>query len=130
MIGHCLSCQKRQQKRDAIGCTTKLVRLIMCPQLRTSVFWFQIKCCCCCMPVNDAAFKLLTVAYNETTVPPPVGNRVKNLRKTKQIIYHSKGTDKRYPKMYFFIEFEPLRQKLWVFLSNFGLFRMPVHHIW
>ena len=68
MIGHCLSCQKRQQKRDAIGCATKLVRLIMCPQLRTSVFWFQIKCCCCCTPVNDAAFNLLTVAYNEMTV--------------------------------------------------------------
>ena len=123
MIGHCLSCQKRQQKRDAIGCATKLVRLIMGPQLRTSVFWFQIKCCCCCTPVNDAAFNLLAVAYNETTVPPLVGNWVKNLRETKQIIYHSKGTDKSYPKMY-------LRQKLWVFLSNSGLFRMPIHHIW
>ena len=29
-----------------------------------------------------------------------------------------------------FIEFEPLCQKLWAFLSNFGSFRMPAHQIW
>ena len=29
------------------------------------------------------------------------------------------------------IEFEPLRQKLWAFLSNFGIFfKMPAHQIW
>ena len=31
--------------------------------------------------------------------------------------------------MYFFIEFEPQCQKLWAFLSNFGLFTMPAHQI-
>ena len=41
---------------------------------------------------------------------------------TRQIIYHSKGIDKSFPKMHFFIEFEPLCQKVWAFLSNFGFF--------
>ena len=45
-----------------------------------------------------------------------------DLRKTKQIIYHSKGIDENYPKMHFFIEFEPLCQKLWAFMPNFGIF--------
>ena len=31
--------------------------------------------------------------------------------------------------MYFFIEFIPLCQKVWAFLSNFGLFRMSAHQI-
>ena len=42
MIGHCLSCQKRQQKRDAIGCATKLVRLITCPQYALPCFGFKL----------------------------------------------------------------------------------------
>ena len=42
--------------------------------------------------------------------------------KTKQIIYQSKGIGESYPKMYFFIEFEPLCQKLWAFMSIFGIF--------
>ena len=45
-----------------------------------------------------------------------------DLRETKQIIYHSKGIDESYSKNVLFIEFEPLCQKLWVFLSNFGIF--------
>ena len=28
------------------------------------------------------------------------------------------------------IEFKPLCQKLWAFLSNFGIFTMPSHEIW
>ena len=32
--------------------------------------------------------------------------------------------------MYFLIEFEPLCQKLWAFLPNFGFFTMSVHQIW
>ena len=32
--------------------------------------------------------------------------------------------------MHFFIEFEPLCQKLWAFVSNFGLFTMSTHQIW
>ena len=35
-----------------------------------------------------------------------------DLLETKQIIYHSKGTDESYPKNVLFIEFEPLCQKL------------------
>ena len=54
--------------------------------------------------------------------PFPKQRRNSDLRQTKQIIYHWKGIDENYPKMYFFIEFEPLCQKLWTFLSNFGLF--------
>ena len=42
MIDHCLSCQKRQQKRDAIGCATKLVRLIMCPQYALPCFGLKL----------------------------------------------------------------------------------------
>ena len=45
-----------------------------------------------------------------------------NLRETKQIIYHLKGIDESYPKNVLLIEFEPLCQKLWAFLSNFGFF--------
>ena len=37
---------------------------------------------------------------------------------TKQNIYRWKGFDESYSKMYFFIEFEPLCQKLWAFMSN------------
>ena len=43
------------------------------------------------------------------------------LRETKQIIYHSKGIVESYPNV-LFIEFEPLCQKLWAFMSNFGIF--------
>ena len=45
-----------------------------------------------------------------------------DLRETKQIIYHSKGIDESYPKNVLFIEFEPLCQKVWAFMSNFGMF--------
>ena len=45
-----------------------------------------------------------------------------DLRETRQIINHSKGIDLSYQKMYIFIEFEPLCQKLWAFLSIFGIF--------
>ena len=45
-----------------------------------------------------------------------------DLRDWPQIIYHSKGIDETYPKIYFFIEFEPLCQKLWAFMSIFGSF--------
>ena len=38
--------------------------------------------------------------------------------RNQQIIYHSKGIDESYPKNILFIEFEPLFQKLWVFMSN------------
>ena len=48
---------------------------------------------------------------------------------TKQIIYHSKGIDTSYPKNVLFIEFEPLCQKVWAFLSNFAVFMMPTHQI-
>ena len=53
-----------------------------------------------------------------------------DLRETKQIIYHSKSIDKSYPKNVLFIEFEPLSQKLWTFLSNFVFFTMPAHQMW
>ena len=32
--------------------------------------------------------------------------------------------------MYFFIEFKPLCQMLWAFLSNFGFIMMSAHQIW
>ena len=41
-----------------------------------------------------------------------------DLHKTKQNIYRSKGFDESYPKMLTFIEFEPLCQKLWAFMSS------------
>ena len=46
------------------------------------------------------------------------------LSETKPIIHQLKGIDESYPK------FEPLRQKLWAFLSDFGIFTMPTHQIW
>ena len=55
-----------------------------------------------------------------TSLPKTMENA--DLRETKQIIYHSKGIDKGYPKMYIFIEFESQRPKLWAFMSNFGIF--------
>ena len=46
-----------------------------------------------------------------------------DLRETKQIIYHSKGIDESYPKMFLLnIEFGTVCQKLWALLSNFGSF--------
>ena len=33
-------------------------------------------------------------------------------------MYHWKGVDESYSKNVIFIEFEPLCQKLWVFMSN------------
>ena len=46
-----------------------------------------------------------------------------DLRKTKQIIYHSKGIGESYPKIYFLLNLKkPLCQKLWAFLSNLGIF--------
>ena len=45
-----------------------------------------------------------------------------DLRETKQIIYHSKGTDESYPKNVLFIAFELLCQNVWAFMSNFGIF--------
>ena len=33
-------------------------------------------------------------------------------------------------KTVLFIEFEPLCQKLWAFLTNFGIFTMSTHQIW
>ena len=44
-----------------------------------------------------------------------------DLRETKQIIYYSKGIDESYPKNVLLIEFEPLCQKLWAFMSNFRI---------
>ena len=44
-----------------------------------------------------------------------------DLRETKQTIYHSECID-RASKRVLLIEFEPLCQKLWAFLSNFGSF--------
>ena len=35
-----------------------------------------------------------------------------------------------YPKNVVFIEFGPVCQTLWAFLSNFGSFMMPTHQIW
>ena len=55
-----------------------------------------------------------------TSLPKRMENA--DLLKTKQIIYRSKGIDESYPKMYFFLKFEPLCQKLWAFMSNFGIF--------
>ena len=59
-----------------------------------------------------------------TSLPKTIEKQWGNadLRETKQIIYHSKGIDKSYPQTVLFIEFEPLCQKLWAFLSNFGIF--------
>ena len=37
---------------------------------------------------------------------------------TKQNIHRSKGFDESYSKLYNVIEFEPLCQKLWLFMSN------------
>ena len=63
-----------------------------------------------------------------TSLPKTIENA--DLCESKHIIYHSKGIDESYPKMYFFIEFEPLCQKLWVFMSNFGIFTMPTPQLW
>ena len=43
-----------------------------------------------------------------------------DLRETKQIFFIR--IDESCPKMLLFIEFEPLCQKLWTFMSNFGMF--------
>ena len=45
----------------------KPVRLVMCPQLRNFSVLVSTKCCCCYAQVDEAAFNLLTVPYNETT---------------------------------------------------------------
>ena len=52
-----------------------------------------------------------------------------DLRETKQIIYYSKGDDETYPKMYFFIEFEPPCRKLWAFCQILVLFTRPAYQI-
>ena len=44
-----------------------------------------------------------------------------DLRETKQIIYHSRGFDKSYPKCTFNWIWA-IAQKLWAFLSNVGMF--------
>ena len=55
-----------------------------------------------------------------TSLPKTMENA--DLREIKQSTYHSKCIDESYPKNVLFIEFESLCQKLWTFLSNFGIF--------
>ena len=45
-----------------------------------------------------------------------------DLRETKQIIYHSKGIDESYPKMYFLLNLSDYVKSVWAFMSNFGIF--------
>ena len=50
------------------------------------------------------------------------------LQETKQII--TRKVLMRAIQNVLFIEFEPLCQKLWAFMSNFAFFMMPAPQIW
>ena len=48
----------------------------------------------------------------------------------KQIIYHLKGIDESYPKMYFLLNLSYYVKRFGYFCQNFGIFTMPTHQIW
>ena len=58
-------------------------------------------------------FQNMTYDVTMTSLLKPWQNS--DLRETRQIIYHSKGNDESFPKMYFFVEIESLNQTLWPF---------------
>ena len=49
---------------------------------------------------------------------------------TRQIIYHSKGTDKSYPKMYFLLNLSHCVKSYGHFCQILVLFTMTAHQIW
>ena len=49
---------------------------------------------------------------------------------TKQIIYHSKGIDKSYPKMCFLLNLNHCAKSYGHFCQILALFTMPAHQIW
>ena len=74
---------------------------------------------------NDVIMTLLPKTMAKFGPPRNKTNSILFLRSNKiqnkfYIVLNS--IDESYPKMYIFIEFEQLCQKLWAFLSNFGLF--------
>ena len=52
-----------------------------------------------------------------------------DLRETKQIIYHSKGIDESYPKMYFLLNLSHYVKSDGHFSQILAFFAMPAHQI-
>ena len=53
-----------------------------------------------------------------------------DLRKTKQIINHSKGIDESYPNMYFLLNLSHYVKSYGHFVKFWHFFMMPAHQIW
>ena len=53
-----------------------------------------------------------------------------DLRETKQIIYHSKGIDESYRKMYFLLNLSHYVKSCGHFCQILAFFKMPAHQIW
>ena len=53
-----------------------------------------------------------------------------DLRETKQIIYHSKGIDESYPKMYFLLNLSHYVKSYGYLCQILAFFTMPTPHIW
>ena len=68
----------------------------------------------------DSLFKVPQNVHIDDVITKNNGKQWENadLCGTKQNIHRSKGFDESYSKIVTFIEFEPLCQKLWAFMSN------------
>ena len=67
-----------------------------------------------------------------TSLPKTMGKQWGNadLCETKQIIYHSKGIDESYPKMYFLLNLSHYVKSHGHFCQILAFFTMPAHQIW
>ena len=63
-----------------------------------------------------------------TSLPKTMENV--DLHQTKQIIYHSKGTDERYPKMYFLFNLSHYVKSYGHLCQILAFFTMPALQIW
>ena len=63
-----------------------------------------------------------------TSLPKTMENAV--LLETKQIIYHSKGNDERYPKMYFLLNLSHYVKSYGHLCQFLAFFAMPALQIW
>ena len=53
-----------------------------------------------------------------------------DVRETSQVIYHSKGLDKSYPKMQVLSDLSNFVQRYGYLSGNFGVFTTSTHKIW
>ena len=63
-----------------------------------------------------------------TSLPKTMGNA--DLRETKQIIYHWKGTDESYPNMYFLLNLSHYVKRYGHLCQILAIFMMPAPKTW